>query len=69
MYSTLLLNSLLIISSVVYCEEDPDAKIEKDGHVLILNKNNFKAGLNLNDFVLVEFCKYLKFLLCLISVD
>ncbi|XP_075225832.1 protein disulfide isomerase [Lycorma delicatula] len=58
MYTTLLLNVLLIISSVVYCEEDPDskdAKIEKDGHVLVFNKDNFKAGLALYDYILVEF--------------
>lgn len=56
---TLLLHGLLIISSVVYCEESKDVTIEKDGHVLIFTKDNFKAGLDKHENVLVEFCKYI----------
>lgn len=53
MYTTLLLNSLLIFSSVVYCEEDSSKS--KESHVLIFNKDNFDAGLSAHDNVLVEF--------------
>lgn len=52
----LLIHCLLVFSSLVYCDEE--VKIEKDGHVLVFNENNFRAGLDLHENVLVEFCEY-----------
>lgn len=43
----------LCVASSVLCEE-----IKEEDGVLILTKANFKEALELNEFVLVEFCKY-----------
>lgn len=50
---------LLVISLIVgiSCAED----IKREENVLVLNKNNFEEAIA-NEFVLVEFCTYYRFL-------
>jgi hypothetical protein len=45
---------ILAVSSTVFCDE-----IKNDDGVLVFTKDNFKTGIKDNEFVLVEFCKYL----------
>jgi hypothetical protein len=45
---------LLIVSSTVFCDE-----IKNEEGVLVFTQDNFEKGIKENEFVLVEFCKYL----------
>lgn len=46
---------LLTVLAVVYSE----VEITLDEGVLVLNKDNFQSATKDNEFILVEFCKYL----------
>lgn len=48
----------LAIAQVAVKGDAPEIKIE-DG-VLVLNDDNFKSAVADNEYILVEFCKYLK---------
>jgi hypothetical protein len=45
---------LFAVSSTVFCGE-----IKDEEGVLVFTQDNFETGIKENEFVLVEFCKYL----------
>jgi hypothetical protein len=46
---------ILLISSFVICEEE----VKSDEGVLVLTTANFKQAVKDNEYILVEFCKYI----------
>lgn len=52
-----LLNTLVVLSvfGAIYC----DADVKTEDGVLVLTTDNFKSVIENNEFVLVEFCKYM----------
>lgn len=55
-----LLNTLLILSvfGVIY----GDAEVKTEDGVLVLTTDNFESVIKENEFVLVEFCKYILYI-------
>lgn len=47
---------LLALAVGVFCA---DAEIKTEDGVLVLNEDNFKSAIADNEFILVEFCKYI----------
>lgn len=48
---------LLALAVGVFCA---DAEIKTEDGVLVLNDDNFKSAIADNEFILVEFCKYIR---------
>lgn len=48
---------LLVVVAVVYSE----VEVVSEEGVLVLTKDNFQTAISDNDFILVEFCKYICF--------
>lgn len=49
---------LLVVVAIVYSE----VEVVSEEGVLVLTKDNFQTAISENDFVLVEFCKYICFI-------
>ena len=42
------------------------AKIETEDEVLVLTKDNFDEALKEHDYILIEFCEYLRIWMCIV---
>jgi len=52
------MNSFLLVIAL-FCGTSLAEEVKREENVLVLNKNNFDETVNNNNYVLVEFCKYL----------
>lgn len=55
------------VETVADIEIKVDTEVKIEEGVLVLTKNNFESVIKENEFVLVEFCKYLPFLSFLLN--